>query len=946
MQSTAVKKRMLPRLALSGGFWARHKGLAALGAYTLGFALLMGALLLPFVLDGRFLIEGSDGYQQHFVVFQYMHSYYRQLLGQLLRGDFAIPLFDFTIGLGEDVLATLGYYGLGDPLAILAALLAPAGKLPHAFTALYVLRIFLAGAFFIGFARAAGLGRAAAVMGGWMYAFSSLVYVGTSQTIWLHALPLLPLLLWGAVRCIQKKGPLLLALATFVLGLCGFYFLVLSSFALAAAVLAASAAAQRAGGGRLRLRGFLQDILRCVLPYLAGLLMSMPLLLPQLLRFLGSNRNQKAVGALLGGAGYLARHFYEFLRPFAWLGLAPLALLGAAALLAAKGQLPRRLAVASALLPAVSPFAASAMVGFTRYQSENWWYLTGFALSFGAAAALPMLGRLSRAQKAACCLAAGLYLAVAWQRGGLQQPVMRWVAVCLLASLAVLLAFGQGRRAKALRSQRLCAGLLCALLLAGHAGSLWLWGMDFRGDYRNGWAASQQAPVTAGQLAEPQLYRVDTTDVGLSRWWAGSNAPMHGGYNGLSAYFSLQNPNTLRALDEWGMAPARRRSFYYQGFDFSVGLNTLASVKYLFIRPGEEGCLPYGYNRVGETHQSGQFTFTPEGGPVLQRYENLYTLPLGYGYDSWLPEEEYLALDGFEKQAAMLHSVVLEEDPGPAIRRAAADGTLGGMQRLACETAALIDCEQLSPGCYAYAPGAGDGGGLPGMPACPEGQGLVVLRLAVPANSEVHLCMPALAQANGGFGWGDLLLPGRDKSFWVTDPAAIEGGDISREAWVNLGYFEQAQELLVGLACPPGAPIRFGGVYARAWEMADYAAAASARGELALKDIAVGRNSLAGILRAQRETVLCMAIPYSEGWHATIDGQRAEPMRANSMYLAIRVPAGEHAVGFYYVTPGLKQGLLLCGLGALGLAALLAWQRRGKGRGPARAAAQTSKKEG
>lgn len=922
------------------GFAARHKGALWLGVYTLGFALLMGALLLPFLQEGRFLIEGSDGYQQHFLVFQYLHGYLHKLLDGLMQGRLSIPLFDFSIGLGEDVIATLGYYGLGDLLELLAALLAPANKLPHAFTALYVLRIFLAGAFFCGFARQAGLERWQGVLGSWMYAFSSLVYVGTSQTIWLHALPLLPLLLWGALRCIQKKGPLLLALATFMLGLCGFYFLALSSFALAAVVLAASASAQRLGGGRLRLRAFLQDILRCILPYLAGLLMSMPLLLPQLLRFFGSNRNQKAVGALWGGFEYLTRHFYEFLRPYAWLGLAPLALLGAAVLFAGKGQLPRRLAAASALLPVISPFAASLMVGFTRYQSENWWYLVGFAFSFAAAAALPELGRLSRVQKLVCCLVSGLYLAVVWQKGGFGQPVMRWVAVCLLANLGVLLAFGANRKAKLFCSRRLCAGLLCGLFLAGHAGSLFLWGLDFRNDYRSEWVASQQAPVTADQLFEPWLYRVDTTDVELGRWWAGSNVPMRGGYAGLSAYFSLQNPNTLRALDEWAMAPARRRSFYYQGFDFSVGLNTLASVKYLFIRPGEEGYLPYGYNLVGETHQSAQFTSTPESGPVLQRYENLYTLPLGYAYDSWLPMEEYLALDGFEKQAALLHSMVLEEDPGPALRQAGTDEVLAGMQRLACETAALINCEQISPGRYAYAPGAGDAGqGLEGLPECPEGQGLVVLRLTVPANSEVHLCMPQLAGANGGFGWSGLVLAGRDKDFWVTDPDAIEGGDISREAWVNLGYFEQAENLLVGLVCPPGAPISFGEVYARAWDMADYAAAAGALGGAALRNIAVGTNSVAGLLQTDEETLLCMAIPYSEGWHATIDGQRAEPRRANSMYMALKVPAGEHVIGLYFIPPGLKAGLMLFALGLLGLAGLLVWYGRGEGKAAAEAMA-------
>ena len=38
---------------------------SAFALYTLGFGLILAALLLPFLMDGRILVHGSDGYAQH-----------------------------------------------------------------------------------------------------------------------------------------------------------------------------------------------------------------------------------------------------------------------------------------------------------------------------------------------------------------------------------------------------------------------------------------------------------------------------------------------------------------------------------------------------------------------------------------------------------------------------------------------------------------------------------------------------------------------------------------------------------------------------------------------------------------------------------------------------------------------------------------------------------------
>ena len=161
----------------------------------------------------------------------------------------------------------------------------------------------------------------------------------------------------------------MLALATFVSGLCGFYFLVLNSFALAVTVLVYSLPRHPEN----RLKGLIGDILRCVASYLSGLLMSMVLLWPELLTFLGSNRNEKEVRELLASWSDIKGAFINLCAVGGNIGMGSLVLLGAAILLfAGREHLNRKWMLLAAVLPILSPFVSSAMVAFTRYQGSNW----------------------------------------------------------------------------------------------------------------------------------------------------------------------------------------------------------------------------------------------------------------------------------------------------------------------------------------------------------------------------------------------------------------------------------------------------------------------------------------------------------------------------------------------------------------------------------------------
>ncbi len=80
---------------------------------------------------------------------------------------------------------------------------------------------------------------------------------------------------------------------------------------------------------------------------------------------------------------------------------------------------------------------------------------------------------------------------------------------------------------------------------------------------------------------------------------------------------------------------------------------------------------------------------------------------------------------------------------------------------------------------------------------------------------------------------------------------------------------------------------------------------------------------------AQRPALLVVAESYYPGWHATLDGQPVETLRANYISQGVVVPAGKHTVEMKYEPDSFRNGALLSVAGLLGLGGLIVWWRRG-----------------
>ena len=91
------------------------------GGYTVLFTICMICTSLYFIYNKSTFIWSVDGISQHYNALAYYGEYLRDILWNLFeKHSIIIPTYDFSIGYGADVLNTLHYYVIGDPLNLLA----------------------------------------------------------------------------------------------------------------------------------------------------------------------------------------------------------------------------------------------------------------------------------------------------------------------------------------------------------------------------------------------------------------------------------------------------------------------------------------------------------------------------------------------------------------------------------------------------------------------------------------------------------------------------------------------------------------------------------------------------------------------------------------------------------------------------------------------------------
>lgn len=100
------------------------------------------------------------------------------------------------------------------------------------------------------------------------------------------------------------------------------------------------------------------------------------------------------------------------------------------------------------------------------------------------------------------------------------------------------------------------------------------------------------------------------------------------------------------------------------------------------------------------------------------------------------------------------------------------------------------------------------------------------------------------------------------------------------------------------------------------------------RQKIGKADISTDINRIQGVVDANKNCLLFLSIPYSEGWKIYLDGEKVKKYKANYGFMAIEIPSGEHIIEAEYHTPGLRTGMVITGITFIAVIIFILIQRK------------------
>ncbi len=882
--------------------------------YTLVFGIIAFFIFYQFEGNGKSLVWSHDGIPQHLNALAYYGRYLREMLHRIfIEHKLSFPMWDMTIGYGSDILTTLHYYVIGDPLTLLSVFV-PADKTEILYEILIFLRIYLAGISFSIYCFYHKNPKQATFIGTLIYIFAGwTIYAAMKHPYFSNPMIYLPLVLMGIDKIYKKEKPWLFIWATAISAMSNFYF-----FYMICIFMFLYAAFRYFGlFSERRIKDILIWFVKFIGYYAVALMMAAAIFLPVIMTLFGTERFQvenyiplfydkiyyeKYLGNLIG----------ENMIQWGVAGYSAVAMAGVFVLLSKKKKyLDLKLGFVILNVFLLIPFAGHVLNGFS-YVSNRWIWAYGMMIAYIFVKAYPEFFALTIKEKKKIFVMVIIYCVLAlFAQAARTQRNMAAVIVLVLAVFTVTSygnIFQQGKY--------LC-GMLCILLVASIMLSV-SYQYSFEKDYLVEFAASDEAidklksdtDQAVKNTGDTTLYRYD--QYGTLPY---DNTSMYMGTNSTAYYFSLANSNISKFFNEMYLNTPWEQ--HYENLDSRTILDCLAAVKYFVISGDNYKYLPYGYNKEKGSAGSGK--------NECRAYTSDSALPLGYTYEKYIPESEYEKMDVVKKQQALLDGVVLEDSSLP-------------------KASTYFDDESME-----YRLEAGDG--------CNVSEGKIKvtregaqLKLAFKGltDSETYLIAdnldydslsPRELVSNNSFQkmteyeQNKILHEDSLWRYWKeTKEAAmtISSNDVQKQLKIftdkynaysgrhdflcNLGYSGSGKRTITITFQNTGVytydqlrvvcqPVK--GIEEKTGKL----------GEETLQNIKQDTNEITGTITVSDKKALVLAVPYNDGFTAYVDGKKTEIKKANTMYMAVELEKGTHEIRLVYCTPYLKVGLCLSALG-------------------------------
>ena len=885
------------------------------GVYTLMFLLMCIVAFLPFFTEGKSFVWGAgveDGLSQHFSALAYYGEALREFFRNLLAGHPKLVMWDMSLGYGADILSTLNYYAIGDPLNLLYGFVSPKNT-ETMYNFMIVLRMYLAGITFIMYARKMKKRSYGTVIGALVYVFSGFCFrLGLRHPFFINPMIYFPLLCLGIEKIYQRERPYVFIFAVCVSAMSNYYFLyMLTIFAVIYAWIRFYKYTEEN-----KMKNFCLTILKFGMYYTLGIAMAAVILLPSVIGFLGNGRYGNGVDwkSLIV---YPGKYYLLFIENFIGYGnmgsntnAGYLPIVGIVVLFTLFSQRMKhkkyRAAFIASIIALILPIFGYAFNGFS-YANNRWAFALSFIVALLTAEMYPRLFVMSKRQQIGIGAGIIIYTVFCIIVNASGEEILKnkgIMAACgLIAVFYILLLIFQRLGYDA---QKGTVRVSMAILLLISVGVHGYYRFDPKGyAYTQEFMDQGQAYRTLkednirmlSKANDPSVYRVH------AEGYRYKNYGLINHLNTISGYYSITAKcvtDTIKGYDTLGMQYADK----YKGVDQRLGLLSLAGVKYITVAHNSQvakdvsskGDVPY---EVEKQSKKGNITL----------YKNKYALPFAYAYDSYMTEQQYEQLNGIGKEQAMLAQIILNQHP--------ADKEIQHNEQRNdpdIQTISLPETRISSP----------------------KGKKYADITVPVEKDKETYLYFKNLVYHGKKNGDDKFILTGRKgtKGILVTQNDVQQ--KIHIQSTFNPYYFgrkdyivkinhqtSKAKEKVRLNFLSPGE-YEFDDISLITVPKKDVLARLKERKENSMKQIQYERNHFRGVYHAKKDQILCVTIPYSKGWKATVNGNRTKIYKANGMFMGIIMKKGTQSVKLDYETPGLKIGAWISlvawiGLGIYGL---------------------------
>ncbi|MCI9122488.1 MAG: YfhO family protein [Eubacterium sp.] len=882
--------------------------------YTGLFITFFGVAFFSFFSKGKSVVWRTDGFTQHYPALLYLKSWAGQLLSNIRAGKFEIPMWSMRIGEGSDFLTVFNFR----PLYLLS-LFWKREHLEQFFWVRLFISMYMAGITFSCYCSAFKKKDYAVLFASLVYVYAGYILCYSfKHSFFIEASIFFPLLLLGAEKILRGERQAVFLLSVGYLAASYFYMLYMLSFFCGCYVLIRFFFT----GKRRQIKSFLCLLAKFCRVYVCGLALAGFAIIPNLLLVLASSRTGDASKQFVG-LFYDLKYYITLITSVSGIesvGEYGYCLVSAAALLLflkvwivqpnnRRTQL--KLAGILGLVFCCFPFFAALVNGMASV-TNRWFFVVAFGGALVVAFEFDSIKIINRHELAGLYLIVQIYAVVC-----LCFHFLFDTGVLFISFLFVYLL------------------LLCLEMKWKISGSVWgksLFLAVFLAEigvhsymfYNVSAENIIEQYIDAGKLEQEEknigldalqdleddtVYRIDAVEMKESAPYLNRNYGLRKDCNGISTYCSYASAGLIRTIADLGVSQ-RFNDFAISSYDQRAALDTLSSVKYAAVSKKRQACVPYGFKKIGER------------GPCLI-YKNENTLPIFYTYDYIIPQKEYRGLSVNEKEQAMLQGAVIDSDFLPERTlsfqsyEAISHNEVFAQMKMQLGEACRMDSHSVRV----------DGG-----------QKTVKIKLPKKISGELYIKLEGAEYEDvslKNYISGKNLLSGirayiRDvrsvsTHFGVVSARFKEVGKVSylfgkghqyyggaKDSLIHLGYVEDGQGEIT-IQFRKNGNFYLPDISVVVQPMEEFASQVDAL-RADVSGIAVDGNTVRAKVCADKKKILCIAVPYLDGWSALVDGKKQELKVLNGRYMGLELEKGRHQIKLRYHTPGLKIGAAVsCG---------------------------------